>query len=172
MNVIRMHSRRRRGSNERGKAMNDECKKRLGEIMAEIDKLEEESRHAYTKPRKKKNEKVIQPIRKNKYESYTPEFREMIVQLYKDGWTLEEITRQYGVARGTINKWRNDLVYGEKAGRYERELDRLWERCQKAEKENDLLREAVAILRKAEHEETRKEGCARDSVAENISGIL
>jgi transposase len=36
---------------------------------------------------------------------YTEDFKEMIVDLYKSGMTLAELSSEYGIAKSTINGW-------------------------------------------------------------------
>ena len=39
---------------------------------------------------------------------YTPEYKKMIVDLYKSGMGLAELSSEYGIARSTIAGWVKD----------------------------------------------------------------
>ena len=43
-----------------------------------------------------------------KTKNYTEDFKKQIVELRKKGKTLIEITKEYGIAKSTINKWVSD----------------------------------------------------------------
>ena len=36
---------------------------------------------------------------------YTQEYKDMIVDLYKSGMTLVELSKEYNIARSTLNGW-------------------------------------------------------------------
>lgn len=44
-----------------------------------------------------------------KVKRYTPEYKEMIVDLYKSGMSLAELSREYGIAKSTIGGWVKEL---------------------------------------------------------------
>ena len=42
---------------------------------------------------------------------YTPEYKEMIVDLYKSGMSLTELSSEYGIAKSTVNGWvKNEIL--------------------------------------------------------------
>jgi len=44
-----------------------------------------------------------------KSKRYTLEYKEMLVDLYKSGMSLAELSSEYGIAKSTIGGWIKDL---------------------------------------------------------------
>ena len=88
---------------------------------------------------------------KNK-KSYTPEFKQQLVDLYNAGGkSYPVLEREYGVARSTISKWVKDLT-PIKVSTTEtismKEYKALQKKMRELEIENDILKKATAIFAK------------------------
>lgn len=83
---------------------------------------------------------------------YTDEFKKQIVALRNNGKTIGDISREYNVAKSTINKWVSD--YGntgsfkakDNRSESENEMLRLKKEIARLEMENDILKQAALIM--------------------------
>lgn len=83
---------------------------------------------------------------------YTDEFKKQIVALRNNGKTVGDISREYNVAKSTINKWVSD--YGntgsfkakDNRSESENEMLRLKKEIARLEMENDILKQAALIM--------------------------
>ena len=84
--------------------------------------------------------------------TFTPEFKEKIVQLYQPGKKKHEIQKEYDICYSVFNNWikqaNNSGSFKEKDNRTdeENELIQLRKRNQQLEMENDILKQAALIL--------------------------
>ncbi len=84
--------------------------------------------------------------------SYTPEFKQQIVDLYNAGGTsYPKLEREYGVDRSTLSNWVKQLspikVSGEEAATL-KEYKALQKENQCLKIENEILKKATAIFAK------------------------
>lgn len=83
---------------------------------------------------------------------YTEKFKKQIVALRNNGKIIAEISREYGVAKSTINKWVSDYSntgsFKAKDNRsdVENELLKLKKENARLEMENDILKQAALIM--------------------------
>ena len=84
--------------------------------------------------------------------TFTPEFKEQIVQLYQNGKRKHEIQKEYDICYSVFNKW---IKQAEKTGSFkesdnrtdeENELIKLRKQNQQLQMENDILKQAALIL--------------------------
>ena len=84
--------------------------------------------------------------------NYTDEFREQIVQLYNNGKTVSEISREYKISKTSVSNWvkyaKNTGSFSKKANISEedKELIELRKEVKQVRMENDLLKQAALIL--------------------------
>ena len=70
---------------------------------------------------------------------YDQEYKDMIVDLFKSGMTLKELSSEYGIAKSTINGWIKDVK--------EIKVDENEVMTLKGIKEeNEILKKAMAIF--------------------------
>ena len=74
---------------------------------------------------------------------YTQEYKDMIVDLYKSGMTLVELSKEYNIARSTLNGWidkkKEIKVSDDEIMDMKKEMARIKE-------ENEILKKAMAIF--------------------------
>jgi len=76
---------------------------------------------------------------------YNEDFKEMIVELYQTGSTVADLSREYGVTKVTIYKWikqYSEIEIDENTTVTKKEMLEI-------QKENNKLKEELAILKKA-----------------------
>ncbi|TCK98531.1 transposase [Natranaerovirga hydrolytica] len=84
--------------------------------------------------------------------TFTPEFKHQLVQLYKNGKSKSEITKEYDVGYSTLDKWinqeSNSGSFKEKDNLTpeQEELLKLRKENQQLLIENDILKQAALIL--------------------------
>jgi transposase len=85
----------------------------------------------------------------SKGKRYTDDFKEMIVDLYKSGMTLAELSSEYGIAKSTINGWIKGLkeikVNGDEVITL-KEVMALKKEMARIKEENEILKKAMAIF--------------------------
>ncbi|WP_131849898.1 transposase [Baia soyae] len=81
---------------------------------------------------------------------YTQEFKDTIVELYHNGKSGAEITREYGISRATIYKWVNDAkeISVDHQSVTVLEVKQFQARIRQLEMENDILKKAMTIFAK------------------------
>lgn len=80
---------------------------------------------------------------------YDQEYKDMIVDLYKSGMTLAELSSEYGIAKSTINGWikdvkeiqvdDNEVMTLKEVKAFKKEMARIKE-------ENEILKKDMAIF--------------------------
>ena len=80
---------------------------------------------------------------------YDQEYKNMIVDLFKSGMKLSEISREYGIAKSTINGWIKDVkeikVDGNEIMTL-KEVKELKREMERSNEENEILKKAMAIF--------------------------
>lgn len=147
--------------------MNREYRKRLFDLMDEIDdlaqmgiKLEKEEITGEVEmpqePEKKqptqcKNVIVDEEIQEDgtgpnhdTTKRYAASFKKFIVNMHKiQGKTIDEITQRYGVSKATVTKWCSDARYIDGIS-----LEAMKKKIEAIEKENEKLREENAKMQR------------------------
>ena len=80
---------------------------------------------------------------------YTQEYKNIIVDLYKSGMTIPEISSEYGIARSTIAGWVKDKRENkdnENESITLKEVMELKKEMAKIKEENEILKKAMAIF--------------------------
>ena len=67
---------------------------------------------------------------------YDQEYKDMIVDLFKSGMSLAELSSEYGIAKSTINGWIKDV----------KEIKELKKEMARIKEENEILKKAMAIF--------------------------
>ena len=84
--------------------------------------------------------------------SYTPEFKQQIVDLYNSGTKkMTELSGEYGVPKGTISTWVKNLSpikVSEEETISLKEYKALQKKMKNIEIENEILKKATAIFAK------------------------
>lgn len=85
------------------------------------------------------------------YKQYDEEFKKTIVNLYESGKKISDLSREYGVGHTNIRNWINKYQTittstGETTNNDE--IIKLQKRNRELEKENEILKKAVAIFSK------------------------
>ncbi len=87
-----------------------------------------------------------------KRKRYTEEFKKQIVELYRNGKTVIELSGEYGIIEQTIYKW---IHLYEPAGKNEQgktitqqDIFAMQKRIKDLEMENEILKKATAIFAK------------------------
>lgn len=84
--------------------------------------------------------------------SYTPEFKQQIVDLYVSGTKkIVELSSEYGVPKGTISTWVKQLApikVSEDETVTLKEYKALQKKIKELEMENEILKKATAIFAK------------------------
>ncbi|CAI6232216.1 ISEfa8, transposase [Bacillus subtilis] len=84
--------------------------------------------------------------------TFTPEFKEQMVQLYLNGKPRKDIIREYDLTPSSLDKWVNQ---SQTSGSFkekdnlppeERELNKLRKEIKQLQMENDILKQAALIL--------------------------
>lgn len=84
--------------------------------------------------------------------TYTPEFKQQLVDLYRSGKRKCDIVREYDIAKSLLDKWiaqaDNSGSFKEKDNRTpeQQELIELRKQNQQLKMENDILKQAALIL--------------------------
>ena len=80
---------------------------------------------------------------------YDQEYRDMIVELFKSGMSLAELSSEYGIAKSTINGWIKDvkeIKVDENEVMTLKEVKALKKEMARIKKENEILKKAMAIF--------------------------
>ena len=80
---------------------------------------------------------------------YDQEYKDMIVELFKSGMSLAELSSEYGIAKSTINGWvkdvkeikvdENEVITLNEVKQFKKEMARIKE-------ENEILKKAMSIF--------------------------
>ena len=74
---------------------------------------------------------------------YDQEYKDMIVELFKSGMSLAELSSEYGIAKSTINGWVKDV---KEIKVDENEVKALKKEMARIKEENEILKKAMAIF--------------------------
>ena len=80
---------------------------------------------------------------------YDQEYKNMIVDLFKSGMSLAELSSEYGIAKSTINGWVKDVKevkIDENEVMTLKEVKALKKEMAKIKEENEILKKAMAIF--------------------------
>ena len=80
---------------------------------------------------------------------YDQEYKDMIVELFKSGMSLAELSSEYGIAKSTINGWIKDVkeikIYENEVMTL-KEVKALRKEMARIKEENEILKKAMAIF--------------------------
>ena len=80
---------------------------------------------------------------------YDQEYKDMIVELFKSGMSLAELSSEYGIAKSTINGWVKDvkeIKIDENEAMTLKEVKALRKEMARIKEENEILKKAMAIF--------------------------
>ena len=80
---------------------------------------------------------------------YDQEYKDMIVELFKSGMSLAELSSEYGIAKSTINGWIKDvkeIKLDEDEIMTLKEVKALKKEMERIKEENEILKKAMAIF--------------------------
>ena len=80
---------------------------------------------------------------------YNQEYKDMIVDLFKSGMSLAELSSEYGIAKSTINGWVKDvkeIKVDEDEVMTLKEVKALKKEMARIKEENEILKKAMAIF--------------------------
>lgn len=80
---------------------------------------------------------------------YDQEYKDMIVDLFKSGMSLAELSSEYGIAKSTIGGWVKDvkeIKIDENEVMTLKEVKELKKEMARIKEENEILKKAMAIF--------------------------
>ena len=80
---------------------------------------------------------------------YDQEYKDMIVELFKSGMSLAELSSEYGIAKSTINGWVKDVKeirVSDDEVMTLKEVKALKKEIARIKEENEILKKAMAIF--------------------------
>ena len=80
---------------------------------------------------------------------YDQEYKDMIVELFKSGMSLAELSSEYGIVKSTINGWVkdvNEIKVDENEVMTLKEVKALKKEMARIKEENEILKKAMAIF--------------------------
>ena len=80
---------------------------------------------------------------------YTQEYKDMIVDLYKSGMTLVELSKKYNIARSTLNGWidkKKEIKVSDDEIMTKQEIMDMKKEMARIKEENEILKKAMAIF--------------------------
>ena len=80
---------------------------------------------------------------------YDQEYKDMIVELFKSGMSLAELSSEYDIAKSTINGWVKDvkeIKVDENEVMTLKEVKALKKEMARIKEENEILKKAMAIF--------------------------
>ena len=80
---------------------------------------------------------------------YDQKYKDMIVELFKSGMSLAELSSEYGIAKSTINGWIKDvkeIKIDENEVMTLKEVKALRKEMARIKEENEILKKAMAIF--------------------------
>ena len=83
---------------------------------------------------------------------YDQEYKDMIVELFKSGMSLAELSSEYGIAKSTINGWVKDvkeIKVDENEVMPLKEVKALKKEMARIKEENEILHHRRALAKKA-----------------------
>ena len=85
------------------------------------------------------------------YKSYDEDFKKTIVNLYENGKSISELSREYGIGKSTIDSWiKKFKTITTSTGKSTNndEILKLQKKNRELELENEILKKVVAIFSK------------------------
>ena len=85
----------------------------------------------------------------SRHKKYDQEYKDMILELYKSGMTVSEISREYEIAGSTINGWikkGREIRINEDEVITVSEIMKLKKEMANIKEENEILKKAMAIF--------------------------
>ena len=138
--------------------MNKEYRKRLFDILEQIDELTEPAQLSAGDERQEAGEEekremwpaghCVEPNHDHK-KRYSPEFKKMVVKLkMEEGWTTPQIIARYGVSKATITKWCSDARYEDRTKLQEKskKLEKIQQKYEQIKAENVFLKRIVIMM--------------------------
>ena len=86
-----------------------------------------------------------------KVRRYDQEYKDMIVELFKSGMSLAELSSEYGIAKSTINGWIKDvkeIKVDENEVMTLKEVKALRKKMARIKEENEILHQRRALAKK------------------------
>ena len=83
---------------------------------------------------------------------YDQDYKDMIVDLFKSGMSVSEISSEYGIAKSTINGWIKDvkeIKVDENEVMTLKEVKQLKKEMAKIKEENEILHQRRSLAKKA-----------------------
>ncbi|MBI5990009.1 transposase [Clostridium perfringens] len=83
---------------------------------------------------------------------YDQDYKDMIVDLFKSGMSVSEISSEYGIAKSTINGWIKDvkeIKVNENEVMTLKEVKELKKEIARIKEENEILHQRWALAKKA-----------------------
>ena len=80
---------------------------------------------------------------------YTQEYKDMIVDLYKSGMTLVELSKEYNITRSTLNGWidkKKEIKVSDDEIMTKQEIMDMKKEMARIKEENEILKKAMAIF--------------------------
>lgn len=80
---------------------------------------------------------------------YTQEYKDMIVDLYKSGMTLVELSKEYNIARSTLNGWidkKKEIKISDDEIMTKQEIMDMKKEMARIKEENEILKKAMDIF--------------------------
>ena len=80
---------------------------------------------------------------------YDQDYKDMIVDLFKSGMSVSEISSEYGIAKSTINGWIKDakeIKVNENEVMTLKEFKQFKKEMARIKEENEILKKAMAIF--------------------------
>lgn len=80
---------------------------------------------------------------------YTTDYKEMIVDLYKSGMTIAELSSEYGIAKSTISDWvkgLSEIKVSDDEFLNLKDIVALKKEIARIKEENEILKKAMAIF--------------------------
>ena len=76
---------------------------------------------------------------------YDKEFKQNIINLYKQGESAAQLTREYGIGYSTVHKWIQSQTQN-KSGKTPDEIKAMEKRLAALSEENEILKKALGFL--------------------------
>ena len=80
---------------------------------------------------------------------YTQEYKDMIVDLYKSGMTLVELSKEYNITRSTLNGWidkKKEIKVSDDEIMTKQEIMDMKKEMARIKEENEILKKAMTIF--------------------------
>ena len=87
----------------------------------------------------------------NNRKHYDDDFKKMIVDLFKNGRSADELAKEFGIYRGAVYRWKKEFEIIHKddgQALTNRDMTEMKRKMAKMEKENAILKDALRIMSK------------------------